>query len=78
MENESEHKKEVEKLKIKIKMMNLEKALSNKPTPDAVIVENKVHVEEIKEYPCTQCDYKTNWRTNLTDHQAKKHKKRKK
>ena len=69
-EKESEHKILVEKLKTKIKNLNLDKAYNRESEP----------MEEVKEFKCDDCDFKTNWRSNMNDHKSKckKTKKRKK
>ena len=71
LEKDSEHKKEIEELKLKIKTMNIEKAQYKEPKPD----DNKV----IKEYKCNECDFKTNWLVNSKEHRisCKKNKREK-
>ena len=66
LEKKSEHKDEVEKLKKKLQLIYLEKAYKSKPedNPEVPTEENK----EIKEHKCSDCNFKTNWSNNMTEH----------
>ena len=82
MEKESEHMKEKDTLKNKIKIMNIEKASTTKPISedktDITAKLNEEQYEAAKSYNCNDCEFKSIWMTNLKVHKKKCNKTKKK
>ena len=69
LEKESKHKKEIEVLKNKIKIYNLDKIKTRKPEQEqAMETDNE---SDTKYITCNGCDYKSIWKTNTDEHKKK-------
>ena len=83
IEKEAEHNNKINELRKRIKNISLEKIYQSKHKENGQeeqINEKDMETQPIKEYNCKDCDFKTNWMTNLKTHKnkCKKTKKRNK
>ena len=69
LEKEANYKQEIEKLKNKIKTMNLEKAYGNG---------NVEKMETIETHKCKDCNFTSNWKNTMEDHKKNCTKRKKK